>query len=138
MNVVSMVGLCLQGPPTELSMQRASRQRIALALIFCLVDSGLLSSAPRSITRTPGHHEVLPAGWQFGSPLPRAPLGRPGGGAPLAASPFAAPAQQTPPSTLRRVRRTIVAENCLPGDHQRWDVIGAAIPVFRASPPTSA
>ena len=110
-------------------MQRASRQRIALALIFCLVQSGMLSSAPRLTTRTPGQHEVLAAGWQFGSPVPRAPLGRPGAAVrsptPLRRRPSRAPdaagAQAQP---CDAPANEIVAENCLQGS-TGWDVTGA-------------
>jgi hypothetical protein len=110
-------------------MQRASKQRIALALILCMVQSGLLSSAPRWTTRTPGRQVVLPARGWYGGSVPRAPLGRPGAPAPganvAAASPIAAPgAGGAPPLPCDTPANKIVAENCLPG-HTDWAISGS-------------
>ena len=108
-------------------MQRASRQRIALALIFCLVQSGMLSSAPRWTTQTPGQHVVLPARGWYGSPVPHVPFARPPVGVPgaNAASPIGAPGDGgAPPLPCDTPANEIVAENCQPGSTD-WAITGS-------------
>jgi len=108
-------------------MQRASRQRIALALIFCLVQSGMLSSAPRWTTQTPGQHVVLPARGWYGSPVPHVPFARPPVGVPAAnaASPIGAPGDGgAPPLPCDTPANEIVAENCQPGSTD-WAITGS-------------
>ena len=77
-------------------MQRATRQRIALAFILCLVESGLIGSAPSA------SRGLVPRG----SPLDMAA------------------ASGAPPLPCDVPANAIVAENCLPGNTD-WDISGA-------------
>ena len=110
-------------------MQRASRQRIALALIFCLVQSGMLSSAPRSDNADAGTARG-PAG-SGGSSAARSRAPRSGGRARRAphrgGAVRVAGRSTTPLAPCDAPANEIVAENCLPGDTD-WDITGAGSP----------
>ena len=108
-------------------MQRVSRQRTALALLLCFVQSGVLSSAPRWTARGPGRQVVLPAGTPYSSAVPRRPLGRPGTTAPVANAVASPGAPGTLLLSCESPANAIVEENCLTG-HSGWGITGSGSP----------
>ena len=122
-----MVGLCLQGPRWSYQCS-APVDSVSLSPSFSALSNR--GCSVRHLVGQRGRRDGTSScrqRWPFGSPVPRAPFGRPGAarrrrrGAAVAArragdgcagAPCDAPANE------------IVAENCLPGDTD-WDITGA-------------